>query len=52
LTRLKKEALRTKADRLQDALREAERMNDTASVLALISERIGVIKEIERVGAE
>ncbi len=52
IARLKKEALRARAEKIQEALREAERLHDTARVMILITERIGVIREMERVGAE
>jgi DNA primase len=51
LTRLRRDALVAEADRLQEALREAERASDSERVMALLSKRMGIKREIESLGA-
>ncbi len=49
--RLKKETLKAEAGRIMAAIREAEKEQDTAKVLALMKEKAGIQIEIERAGA-
>ncbi len=51
IRRLKKEALRAKAARVQQAIEEAERSHNTDRVSELLSQKIGINKQIEEVGA-
>jgi DNA primase len=51
IVRLKREALHARAERLQEAIREAERSQDTARVRELLAEKIGIEKEIQGLDA-
>lgn len=51
ITRLRRDALLAEADRLQEALREAERASDSERVMALLSQRMGIRRQIESLGA-
>jgi len=51
LGRIRKESLELEARRVQEAMLEAERAHDTARVMALLNQKIGINQAIDQVGA-
>ena len=51
ITRIKKDALQKESARLHNAIREAERRNDTQEVMALLTEKRQIDNDIQQTGA-
>lgn len=51
LCRLKRDALESERQRVQEALRDAERRQDTEKVLELVTQRLGLERQIQKLGA-
>jgi len=51
LARIRKESLESEARRVQEAILEAERAHDTARVVTLLNQKIGINQAIDQVGA-
>ncbi len=51
ITRIKKDALQKESTRLHNAIREAERRNDTQEVMALLTEKRQIDNDIQQTGA-